>query len=54
MSQFQHYLLGHPFVFHTSHNSLTLLISFKNIKGGLTRWMEELAQFDMSVIHGFW
>ena len=24
---------------------------FKNIEGQLARWMEELSQFDMSVVH---
>ena len=50
--QFRHYLLGRPFVVRTDHNSLTWLMSFKNIEGQLARWMEELAQFDMSVVHG--
>ena len=49
--QFRHYLLGRPFVVRTDHNSLTWLMSFKNIEGQLARWMEELAQFDMSVVH---
>ena len=26
-------------------------MSFKNIEGQLARWMEELSQFDMSVVH---
>ena len=49
--QFRHYLLGHQFVCRTDHNSLTWLMSFKNIEGQLARWMEELAQFDMVVVH---
>ena len=49
--EFRHYLLGRPFVVRTDHNSLTWLMSFKNIEGQLARWMEELSQFDMSVLH---
>ena len=49
--EFRHYLLGRPFVVRTDHNSLTWLMSFKNIEGQLARWMEELSQFDMSVVH---
>lgn len=49
--QFRHYLLGRPFIVRTDHNSLTWLMSFKNIEGQLARWMEELAQFDMNLIH---
>ena len=49
--EFQHYLLGRLFVVRTDHNSLTWLMSFKNIEGQLARWMEQLSQFDMSVVH---
>ena len=49
--QFRHYLLGRNFIVRTDHNSLTWLMSFKNIEGQLARWMEELSQFDMSVVH---
>ena len=45
--EFRHYLLGRPFVVRTDHNSLTWLMSFKNIEGQLARWKEELSQFDM-------
>ena len=49
--QFHYYLLGRNFIVRTDHNSLTWLMSFKNIEGQLARWMEELSQFDMSVVH---
>ena len=49
--EFRHYLLGRPFVVRTEHKSLTWLMSFKNIEVQLARWMEELSQFDMSVVH---
>ena len=49
--KFRHYLLGRPFVVRTDHNSLTWLMSFKNTEGQLAGWMEELSQFDMSVVH---
>ena len=49
--QFRHYLLGRNFIVRTDHNSLTWLMSFKNIEGQLARWMEELSQFDMSIVH---
>ena len=49
--QFRHYLLGRNFIVRTDHNSLTWLMSFKNIEGKLARWMEELSQFDKSVVH---
>ena len=49
--EFRHYLLGRPFIVPTDHNSLTWLMSFNNIEGQLARWMEELSQFDMSVVH---
>ncbi len=35
----------------TDHNSLAWLMHFKNIKGQFARWLEELSQFDMEVLH---
>ena len=49
--QFRHYLLGRKFLIRTDHNSLTWLLRFKNANGQLARWLEELSQFDMSIIH---
>ena len=48
---YKHYLLGRSFICRTDHNSLTWLMSFKNLEGQLARWMEELSQYDMKVIH---
>ena len=49
--QYRHYLLGRNFLIRTDHNSLTWLLHFKYIEGQLARWLEELSQFDMTVIH---
>ena len=49
--QYRHYLLGRKFLVRTDHNSLTWLLRFKYIEGQLARWLEELSQFDMTVIH---
>ena len=49
--QFRHYLLGRKFVVRTDHGSLTWLLGFKNIGGQLARWLEELSQYDMQVVH---
>lgn len=46
-----HYLLGRKFCVRTDHNSLTWLLRFKHTGGQLARWMEELSQFDMTIIH---
>ncbi|CAC5369754.1 unnamed protein product [Mytilus coruscus] len=46
-----HYLLGRRFVLKTDHNSLVWLMRFKHIEGQLARWLEELAQFDMEIVH---
>ncbi|CAG2252031.1 unnamed protein product [Mytilus edulis] len=48
---FRHYLLGRRFVLRTDHNSLVWLMRFKHIEGQLARWLEELAQFDMEIVH---
>ena len=49
--QFRHYLLGRQFIVRTDHSSLVWLLSFKNIEGQLSRWIEELSQYDMVVVH---
>lgn len=49
--QYIHYLLGKLFVTRTAHNSLTWLLSFKNIEGQLARWIKDLAQYHMVIQH---
>ena len=49
--QFRHYLLGRRFLLRTDHSSLAWLMRFKDIEGQLARWLEELAQFDMQIVH---
>ena len=34
-----------------NHNSLVWLLGFKNIEGQLSRWIQELSQFDMIATH---
>ena len=49
--QFRHYLLGRRFTIRTDHSSLTWLTRFKKPEGQLARWLEELGQYDMQIIH---
>ena len=49
--QFRHFLLGRHFILRTDHNSLTWLLSFKNIEGQLARWIEELSQYNITIQH---
>ena len=49
--QFRHYLLGKTVWVRTDHNSLTWLLRFKQIQGQLARWIEELAEYDIVIIH---
>lgn len=48
---FRHYLLGRPFKVRTDHSSLAWLLRFKNIGGQLARWLEELSQYSMTILH---
>jgi transposase InsO family protein len=48
---FRHYLLGRPFTVRTDHGSLVWLMRFKHLEGQLARWMEELSQYDMQIVH---
>ena len=49
--QFRHFLLGRPFLVRTDHNSLVWLYSFRRLEGQLARWQEQLAQFQLTIIH---
>ena len=49
--QFRHYLLGRRFYVKTDHSSLSWLMAFKNPVGMLARWLEELSQYDMVIVH---
>ena len=49
--QFRHFLLGQPFIVRTDHSSLVWLWRFRHLEGQLARWVEELAQYDMKIIH---
>lgn len=42
LNQFQHYLIGRPFIIHTDHGALTWLQNFKSLEGQLARWLEKL------------
>ena len=48
---FKHYPLGQRFTLRTDHNSLLWLMGFKNIEGQLARWIEELAVYNMGIVH---
>ena len=48
---YRHYLLGRPFLVRTDHNSLVWLTRFKHIEGQLARWLEELSQYNMTIVH---
>ena len=49
--QFRPYLIGRRFMLRTDHNSLRWLTSFKEPQGQLARWLEELSQYDMEIVH---
>lgn len=49
--RFRMYLMGRTFHVRTDHNSLVWLMGFKNIEGQLARWLEELASYNMTIMH---
>ena len=49
--QFRHYLRGRTVTVRTDNGSLTWLMRFKNPIGQLARWIEELNQYDIQLIH---
>ena len=49
---FRHYLIGQSkFYVRTDHSSLAWLTRFKEPQGQLARWLEELAQYNMEILH---
>ena len=48
---FKHNLLGRRLTLRTDHNSLPWLMAFKNIEGQLARWIEQLAVYNMEIVH---
>ena len=48
---FRAYLYGCPFTVRTDHQSLKWLQSFKEPEGQVARWLEALAEYNMTVIH---
>ena len=51
MKHFRPYLLGRSFTLRSDHGSLIWLQNFKNPDGQLARWLEQLAEYDFTIIH---
>ena len=48
---YRHHLLGRQFIARTDASSLRWLASLRNAEGQLMRWLEELSQYDMIIVH---
>ncbi|KAG7468788.1 Transposon Ty3-I Gag-Pol poly [Solea senegalensis] len=48
---FKYYLCGLPFVVRTDHAALQWLMSFREPKGQIARWLEELQAYDFEIEH---
>lgn len=48
---FKHYLLGRRFTIRTDHGFLTWLKNFKEPDGQIHRWIQQLSQFYMKIVH---
>ena len=51
LQHFRQYLLGTPFTIRTDHSALTWLQNFKQPEGQLARWLEQLQEFEFTIIH---
>ena len=49
--QYRHYLLDRPITVRTDHHSLVWLMNFKHPQGQLARWLEELSQYKIKLVH---
>ena len=51
LHHFRPYFLGQKFILRTDHSSLMWLKSFKEPKGQVAHWLEELKQYTFDVVH---
>ena len=51
LKEFRRYLLGHPFLIRTDHNSLTWLLNFKEPQGQLARFLEYISEYNFQIQH---
>ena len=51
VKQFRPYFLNKYFTLHTDHGSLTWLCNFKEPEGQLARWLEQLQEYDYTIVH---
>ena len=51
MQQFRHYLLGRQFIVRTDHSALCWVMTFKEPRDQMARWLEILSQFDFKIEH---
>lgn len=49
--QYRHYLLGKQFTLRTDNASLLWVMKFRNLTGQLARWVEELNQYSIKMVH---
>ena len=48
---FRQYLLGRQFSLRTDHQSISWLQNFKEPQGQLARWLEQLQEYDFTIVH---
>ncbi|KRZ86344.1 Retrovirus-related Pol polyprotein from transposon 17.6 [Trichinella sp. T8] len=51
IKEFRPYLYAHQFDVRTDHSCLRWLRNFKEPEGQVARWLEQLAEYDFSVLH---
>ena len=51
LQHFKQYLLGKPFTIRTDHSALTWLQNFKYPEGQLAWWLEQLQEFEFTIVH---
>ena len=51
VQHFRHYLLGRDFVIRTDHSALRWVMSFKDPRDQMARWLEVLSQYRFKIVH---
>ena len=51
LKKFRQYLYGRRFIVRSDHGSLRWLMNFKDPQGQLSRWLQVISEYDLTIVH---
>ena len=51
LKQFRQYIYGQRLTVRTDHGALRWLLNFRDIQGQMARWLQVIAEYDLTIIH---